>query len=178
MLFFARNWLEEEHVDEMNADYRSQITDCTRALTRLEGERPCSHRPITLNDSTQRCNLRGPRGRHQNTSDEQSDNLMPPAGCNGCYVATTAHSKKDSCIELQNYSRSAASCCPRVHIFDKHLLLPKERRWRAKKGGGTAWSGLNTDFISLIATERISIRPGSAGDHQHYRNPPTEKRKA
>lgn len=37
---------------EMSADYRSQITDCTRALTRLEGERPCSQRPITLNDST------------------------------------------------------------------------------------------------------------------------------
>lgn len=52
------NWQEGREpgaghtINEMNADYRSQITDCTRALTRLEGERPCSQRPITLNDST------------------------------------------------------------------------------------------------------------------------------
>lgn len=117
MLFFARNWLEEGHIDEMNADYRSQITDCTRALTRLEGEWPCSHRPITLNDSTLRCNLRGPRSRHQNTSDEQSHNLMLPAGCDGCNVATTAHSNKNSCMERQNHSRPATSCCLRVYFF-------------------------------------------------------------
>lgn len=59
--------------------------------------------------------------------------------------------------------------------FHKRLLPPEERRWRAGRGGGIAWSGLNTDSISLIATERISIRPGLAGDHQHYRDPPTGK---
>lgn len=38
-----------------------------------------------------------------------------------------------------------------------------------------AWSGFNTDSISLIATERTSIWPGLAGDHQHYRDPPLQK---
>jgi hypothetical protein len=76
-------------IDEMNADYISQITDCTRALTRLEGERPCSQRPITLNDSTLHSAISGVQEAVtkfiENTSDEQSDNLMLHAGCDGYY---------------------------------------------------------------------------------------------
>lgn len=38
-----------------------------------------------------------------------------------------------------------------------------------------AWSGLNTDSISLIAAEPTSIWPGLACSHQHYRDPPLQK---
>lgn len=86
VLFSRATGRKEGHIDEMKC--RLQIADYRlhqEQLNRLEGERPCRPRPITLNDSTLLCNLRGPRGRHQNTSDEQSDNLIAtvPARCDG-----------------------------------------------------------------------------------------------